>query len=205
MKKLALAVLAGLLCIPHGAFSSEKIPSERRPRIGLVLGGGGARGAAHVGVLNVLEELHIPIDCIAGTSMGAIVGGLYASGMSPEQMEAWFSQANWYDLLSDDSSRENKSVRDKIEDFNYINAFEFGFNDGEMTFPDAFRNGRKLIFELRKLTLPVVGITDFDELPIPFRAVASDIVSGDMVVLKQGHLAEGDPRQHGNSRCICAL
>ena len=190
MKKIVLVVLAGLLCIPYGALSSEKIPSERRPRIGLVLGGGGARGAAHVGVLNVLEELHIPIDCIAGTSMGAIVGGLYASGMSPEQMEAWFSQANWYDLLSDDSSRKEKSVRDKIEDFNYINAFEFGFNDGKMTFPDAFRNGRKLIFELRKLTLPVVGITDFDELPIPFRAVASDIVSGDMVVLKQGHLAE---------------
>lgn len=91
-------------------------PDNKRPKIGLALSGGGARGVAHIGVLKALEQLHVPVDYIAGTSMGAIVGGLYASGMSPDEMERWFAEADWRYLLSDAPPRESRSFREKERD-----------------------------------------------------------------------------------------
>lgn len=159
-----------------------------RPKIGLVLGGGGARGLAHVGVLNVLKELRIPVDYIAGTSMGAIAGGLFAAGMSVEEIETLTRTLDWRDVLNDKPSRDYRSFRRKEEDNLNLMGFEVGFNDGKIFFPRGLIAGQKLSFVLRTQTLAVAGISDFDKLPIPFRAVATNIENGEMVILANGNL-----------------
>jgi NTE family protein len=164
-------------------------PTEPRPRIGLVLSGGGARGAAHVGVLKVLEELRVPIDAIAGTSMGAVVGGLYASGMDARQIEQQFASIDWEDALSDRPSRENSSFRRREEDHEFLVRFPLGLRDGRFQLPKGFIQGQKLQQMLRTLTLPVSQAKDFDQLPTRFRAVATDLETGDPVVLSGGDLA----------------
>jgi NTE family protein len=163
--------------------------AEGRPRIGLVLGGGGARGAAHVGVLKVLEEMRIPIDCIAGNSMGAIVGGLYASGLSPEEIGREMQEMDWDDVLDDKPRRPEQQFRRKRDDDNYLVKKYIGFNEGEIELPLGYIQGQKFDMELARLTEPVAGVRNFDDLPIPFRAVATDIETGKAVVLKSGNLA----------------
>jgi len=163
---------------------------KSRPKIGLALSGGGARGAAHVGVLRVLEEMHIPIDYIAGTSMGSIIGGLYASGMTPEQIETALTTINWEHIFSDAPPRADRSFRRKRDDDLHLIAARPGISDkGELKFPTGAIQGQKFDLALRQLTMPVHGATDFDRLYIPFRAVASDIGSGKPVVIKSGDLA----------------
>ncbi|MEO6970774.1 MAG: patatin-like phospholipase family protein [Chthoniobacterales bacterium] len=177
--------LAALLCCAGAATAQD------RPKIGLALGGGGARGVAHIGVLKALEELGIPIDYIAGTSMGAVVGGLYASGMSPEEIESHFTEADWRYLLSKGSPREDEAFRSKQRDFELGQNSAFGLStDLKVQLPEGLLGGRNLLVNLRELTLPVRGIHDFNRLPIPFRAVATDIETGDKVVLDHGDLAE---------------
>jgi NTE family protein len=171
------------------AEADAKAVSKKRPRIGLVLGGGGARGAAHVGVLKVLEELRIPVDYIAGTSMGSIVGGLYASGMNAEQIEQTMDTIDWKTLFDDDPARAERSFRRKRDDDLYTFKASIGVHDGKLEIPLAYIRGQKLDLELSKLTTPVYSITDFDQLPIPFRAVATDIETGKEVVLRDGNLA----------------
>ena len=161
-----------------------------RPRIGLVLGGGGARGAAHIGVLRELERRRIPIDAIAGTSMGAIVGGLYASGMSPDELEEVVVMMDWVDALSDEASREDLSFRRKQDDAQYPINLELGLRDRELLLPMGMIEGQKLDLILRELTIDVSHIADFDELPIPFRAIATDIQRGEAYVMGQGDLAQ---------------
>ena len=161
-----------------------------RPRIGLVLGGGGARGAAHVGVLKVLEELRIPVDYIAGTSMGSIVGGLYASGMSPQEIEREILAMNWDDLFKDYPSRADRSFRRKRDDDNYAFKARAGFNRGSIQIPLAYIRGQKFDLVLNSLSLGVVDVSDFDRLPIPYRAVAADLETGKEVVLASGSLAQ---------------
>ena len=161
----------------------------RRPKIGLVLGGGGARGAAHVGVLKVLKELRIPIDYIAGTSMGAIVGGLYASGLSPEEIEEVLNSIDWRDLFTDTPPEKDLPFRQK-GDRRKLFDFEWGFKNGRLVFPRGIIFGQKLGFLLKSLTFQVTDVSDFDLLPIPFRAIATDIETGELVVLEQGNLAE---------------
>ncbi|MDB6154289.1 MAG: hypothetical protein JWL90_2742 [Chthoniobacteraceae bacterium] len=166
-------------------------PAGHRPKIGLVLSGGGARGVAHIGVLKALEELHIPIDYIAGTSMGAIVGGLYASGMSPEELEQWFHEVDWRYLLSDAPPREGRSFRSKEREFRLNQNLELGISGkGNIQLPTGLIAGQKLIINLRELTLSVRDVHDFDRLPIPFRAVATDLETGEKVVLSGGDLPE---------------
>jgi NTE family protein len=160
----------------------------QRPRIGLVLSGGGALGTAHVGVIKVLEELQIPIDYVAGTSMGAIVGGLYASGLSPAEMEQALADIDWHDIFDDLPPRREMPFRRKQDDLTYLTRFEIGFNHGSFQIPPALVFGQKFGVELQRLTLRAAGIQDFDQLPIPFRAVATDIETGDMVVLSSGDL-----------------
>jgi len=159
-----------------------------RPRIGLALSGGGARGASHIGVLRVLERERIPIDYIAGTSMGAIVGGMYASGMSPEEIEAQLVAVDWDDVFADKVDREVRSYRRKTDDRLWLIDRKLGFNDGKIDFPAGLVQGQKINQLLIGLTLPVTDIDDFDDLPIPFRAVAADIQTGEKVVLGSGYL-----------------
>jgi NTE family protein len=156
--------------------------------IGLVLGGGGARGAAHIGVLKVLEREHIPICKIAGTSMGAIVGGMYASGYSPEEIERTLGEIDWKDVLADDPPREKLSMRRKNEDLQFLLGYEFGYRNGRITTPQGLIQGQKLLILLRQLLASTWKVDNFDNLPIPFRAIAADIVSGQPVVWGKGDL-----------------
>jgi NTE family protein len=160
-----------------------------RPRVCLVLSGGGARGLAHIGVLKVLEQLRIPIDCIAGTSMGAIVGGLYASGMSPEQIEAQVDSLNWQDAFRDSPPRRELAFRRKQDDQNFLVRLPLGLKHGDVLLPRGLLQGEKLQQTLRALTLPYSDIASFDDLPTPFRAVATDLETGQGVVIDKGDLA----------------
>ncbi len=159
-----------------------------RPRIGLVLSGGGARGAAHVGVLKVLEELNVPIDAIAGTSMGAVVGGLYASGLTAREIESALTSGNLQDAFRDRPARSDLRFRRKAEDLNFLVRFPVGLKSGRFRLPKGLISGQKLNQILRRLTLPVAAAGDFDDLPTPFRAVATDLESGEAVVLGDGDL-----------------
>ncbi|NIV17320.1 MAG: BamA/TamA family outer membrane protein [Woeseiaceae bacterium] len=171
-------------------FTSLAAAAEDRPRIGLVLGGGGARGAAHIGVLKELERQRVPIDAIAGTSMGAIIGGLYASGMSVEEIEQLLLTLDWIETLSDDSPRKALSFRRKQDDTQYPFDFELGLQDGEIRLPMGIVQGQKLDLVLRKQTVGVSHIESFDDLPIPFRAVATDLVRGEPYVMVSGDLVK---------------
>lgn len=160
-----------------------------RPCVGLVLGGGGARGAAHVGVLKVLERERIPVCAIAGTSMGAVVGSLYASGMTPAEIEKALASVDWKDLFQDDPGRASLPMRRKEAQLNYRAELEAGWRDGAPVFPSGAVQGQKLGLLLRRLMLDASRTSRFDELPIPFRAIATDIVSGERVVFAEGDLA----------------
>ncbi len=186
--------LTALLCVQLSVTvaapqSSESEPATDRPSIGLVLGGGGARGAAHIGVLRELERLRIPIDAIAGTSMGAIVGGLYASGMSSADLEDIVRTLDWADAISDAPRREDLSFRRKQDDEDFPIDFRVGISGGKFSLPKGLVQGQKLDLLLRELTIGVSHIDDFDDLDIPFRAIASDLVTGEKVVMGSGDLA----------------
>jgi len=183
---LAMAALAQQ---PAGAGPDDQPGAQNRPRIGLVLSGGGARGAAHIGVLKALEQLHIPIDAIAGTSMGAVVGGLYASGMSAAQIERELGSVDWSDAFRDRPARSQLNFRRKLEDRDYLVQVPLGWHDGRFQLPRGLIQGQKLTQLLREMTLPVSDIDSFDALPTPFRAVATDLETGEAVVLKDGDLA----------------
>ena len=173
-----------------GTAQSPPDPTEppHRPRIGLVLSGGGARGAAHVGVLKVLEQNHIPIDAIAGTSMGAVVGGLYASGLTAKEIELIMTSLNWQDAFRDRPPREDLTFRRKLEDQNFLVKFPLGVRGHKIQLPKGLITGQKLTQILRRLTLPVARVTNFDDLPTRFRAVATDLESGDAVIMDSGDL-----------------
>ncbi len=168
---------------------AEATDDGARPCVGLVLGGGGARGAAHVGVLKVLERERIPVCAIAGTSMGAVVGSLYASGMTPDDIEKALASVDWKDLFQDDPGRAALPMRRKEAQLNYRAELEAGWRDGAPVFPSGAVQGQKLGLLLRRLMLDASRTSRFDELPIPFRAIATDIVSGERVVFAEGDLA----------------
>ena len=175
---------------PQPAASAAPLPAlpAPRPRIGLVLSGGGARGAAHIGVLKVLEELRVPVDIITGTSMGSIVGGSYASGQTVANMERDVANIKTDTLTRDRPPRAEISIHLKQEDWlDYIGP-QFGLRDGSLLLPKGAITGVALEAVLRDLAL-AKGDWDFDKLPIPFRAIATDVVSGQMTVLKSGDLA----------------
>ena len=192
-----LALLAGLsapwsLHAAPGAQTAQATEAQSgptRPKIGLVLAGGGAKGAAHVGVLKVLEEMRIPIDFVAGTSMGSVIGGLYASGMSPQEIEREIQNIDWRDVFIDEPNREDRSFRRKQDDRLYVFKAKPGFGDGKVKLPLAYVHGQKFDLQLNRLTMRVSQIKDFDQLPIPYRAVATDLETGKEVVLKSGNLA----------------
>lgn len=173
---LAAALLSPSVC--------QCAPASERPRIGLVLSGGGARGAAHVGVLKVLEELRIPVDIVAGTSMGSVVGGLYACGLSPEEIERSLRQTDWDDVFDDSPPRRHLPFRMKRLDQVGLFDVELGVGQDGFRFPRGLVAGQKLDYILSTLTLHCAGVSDFDDLPIPFRAVATDLGTGERVVFR---------------------
>lgn len=186
----ALALTCTIL-MPAEASVAPPDQAGERPKIGLVLSGGGARGAAHVGVLRVLEDMRIPVDYVAGTSMGAIIGGLYASGMSADEISAAVEQMNWGSMFDDDIDRADRSFRRKRDDdFLLVKARAgFDYRTREFKLPLGLIEGQRITLALKDLTQPVAGVQDFDQLPTPFRAVATDIGDGTTAVLSQGDLA----------------
>ena len=181
---LALQALTGQAQRVDAAAAS---PAPSLPRICLVLSGGGARGAAHVGVLQVLERLHVPVHCIAGTSMGAIVGASYASGMGTDEMVAEMAQISGERLFNDKPPRADQPMRIKADDSLPLATPELGLNDGRLSLPKGLVSGVALEGELRRLIL-VRDARAFDQLPIPFRAVATSLGDGQMVVFDRGLL-----------------
>ena len=161
-----------------------------RPKVALVLSGGGALGYAHIGVLKVLEEKRIPVDCIAGTSMGALVGGAYAAGVSPEKMQAKIIEEQIATLFADDPPRPEISWRLKKDDYRPLFDMSFGLNGGEMSLPAGASAGYKIELFLKEL----MGLStarqsiDFDHLPIPYRALATDLEHGKRKVFDSGEL-----------------
>ena len=160
-----------------------------RPKIGLVLAGGGARGAAHIGVLKYLEDHRIPIDVVTGTSIGAIIGGLYASGLSAREIETLLLEMDWEQALIDDVPRQDRSMQRKFREDRFSIPGTPGYQAGALKIPSGAIQGQNVILALQAMTAHVAHITDFDALPRPFKAVATDIVTGEMVVLEQGNLA----------------
>ncbi len=184
-----LAMLV-LICLALSALATGcEAAAKERPTIGLALSGGGARGAAHVGVLKVLEKLRIPIDYIAGTSMGAIVGGLYAAGMSSEELEFVLTEMDWKDVFRDEAPRPERSMRRKQDDITFLVKRKLGVKDGKIKLGPAVILGQKFDLKLRQFTLRVSDIRDFDRLRIPFRAVATDVATGQAVIMGSGDLA----------------
>lgn len=181
-----LLSLAGLVSAAY----ADTTPADpgARPRVGLVLSGGGARGAAHIGVLKVLEAEHIPIDAIAGTSMGAVVGGLYASGLSAAEIESLMFSDEWRDAFREPGPRDRRSFRRKSEDQKFLVNFPLGLEAGSFRLPKSLLTGQRLTQALRKRTLPTAAVEDFDRLPTPFRAMATDLETGDPVELRKGDL-----------------
>ena len=181
-----ICVLLLCLCAPAAVPAQDAL--NDRPRIGLALSGGGARGAAHIGVLKILERERIPIDYIAGTSMGSIVGGMYASGTSLEDIEAQLIAVDWDSVFEDKIDRENRSFQRKTDDRLWLIDVRFGFDAGDVSLPTGLVQGQKINQLLISLTLPVADVDNFDDLAIPFRAIAADIQTGETVVLDSGNL-----------------
>lgn len=169
---------------------AEDMKHIQHPKVGLVLSGGGARGIAHIGVLKVIEEMKIPIHCITGTSMGAIVGGLYAAGASPAELEKLVTGLSWTDAFKDRPSADQLSFRRKEDSQSHRIDFNIGYGDGKIKTAKGFVQGQNLNMLLKKLLIHTSNVDSFDELRIPFRAVAADIETGEAVVLGAGNMAQ---------------
>lgn len=182
---LFLVWILAVFLLPLTCAAEEHM--KPRPKIGLVLSGGGARGAAHIGVIEVLEELHIPVDCIAGTSMGSIIGGLYAMGTPTRDLESLTTKIDWEKIFSDSIPRKQQYYRRKGGKENYLLRIDIDPEKG-LTLPPGLISGKKLDLTLRSLALGAGS--DFDRFPIPYRAVATNIENGEMVVLARGDLTK---------------
>jgi NTE family protein len=180
-----------VICLVTGlaaGVSAQESGAPARPRVGLALAGGGARGGAHVGVLKVLEELRVPIDCIAGTSMGALIGGGYASGLPAADIEKFVKNVDWKSVVGGVGSRHFAPAEQKR--FNDTGgSIELGLKGGRIIPPSGLVASSRIEDVLRSYVAKARGVADFDRLPIPYRAVATDMLSGDMVVLKSGDIA----------------
>jgi len=187
-----LIILLTMLAVPVLAAPASAVAEAQksaRSRIGLVLSGGGGRGLAHLGVLKVLEELHVPVDCISGTSMGGIIGGIYASGAPLDEMEQRVQAIDWQDAFRDRPDRQDMRIRQKItEESGYLAHPEFGFNNWQFQAPAGILYGQKIEKLFADLARRGDGIDDFSKLPIPFKTVATDIASGQEYVLDHGAL-----------------
>ena len=181
-------LFVSLFFLSQVALGQEKSVENTRPKVGLVLSGGGAKGLAHIGVLKVIDSLGIKVDYIAGTSMGAIVGGLYASGYNAEQLDSIFSKIDVDALLQDYTPRESKSFYEKRNDEIY--ALTLPFNNFKLGLPSGLSKGLYNFNLMSRLTQHVSDVRDFDKLPIPFLCIATDVETGEQIVLDEGILAQ---------------
>ncbi len=186
--RISVLTLLTLLLLPavHAADGILE-NGQRRPVVGLVLSGGGARGAVHLGILKVLEELRVPVDIITGTSMGAVVGGLYALGYSTAELDEQLVKVDWNEVFIDKPPRDQLDFRRKEVNANYLFKLDAGVKHAGITIPSGPIYGQKISARLKALTL--FAPRDFDALPIKYRAVAADIETGEEVVLSHGDLA----------------
>lgn len=180
-RRLAAAALLGCSLAAGAA-------PPARPRIGLVLGGGGARGAAHIGVLEVLEQLHVPVDCVAGTSMGGLVGGAYASGLTARQMTDQLSQIDWSDMFVDNPARAELNYRDRRLAESYYPGLEFGVKDRHIETARGLIQGQKLKLFFNSLVGAEHGTRAIEDLGLPLSIIATDIGTGERVVYREGDL-----------------
>src|SRR5215467_10812843 len=168
--------------------TAARTAPQRRPKIGVALEGGGAMGLAHIGVLKWFEEHHIPVDYVAGTSMGGLVGGFYATGMTPEEIQVLIEGLDWRKILGDRTPYEDLSYRRKEDQRAYPNSLIFGLRNG-LSAPAGLIPGHQIGLLIDRVTLPYYGLASFDDMPVPFRCVATDIVSGKPHVFQDGPLA----------------
>lgn len=186
---LMMFILWSLSC--HAlVFGQSNDAAVKRPKIGLVLSGGGARGFAHIGVLKVLEENRIPVDYIGGASMGALVGAMYAMGQTPDEIEQFVGSLDWDRLLQLDTSFDNLSYRRKEDRRNIPAPVTLRGKPDDLKLPNALNSGHEIGLLLDRAALPYARERDFDNLPIPFRAVGTDMVRGTSVTLKSGSLSQ---------------
>jgi NTE family protein len=173
---------------PPEATEAPPPRSSARPLVGFAFGGGSARGIAHVGVIRWLEEHRVPVDLAAGTSMGGLVGGAFASGMDARELEAFILSLDW-DQLFGSSGFATKNIRRKTDARAYPSRLEFGLRGGIVP-PTALNNGQQVELMLGRIAAPYFDLRDFDDLPTPFRAVAVDLLTAQAVVLRRGSLAD---------------
>ncbi|MGA8853887.1 MAG: patatin-like phospholipase family protein [Christiangramia sp.] len=181
MKKLLAFLFFSFTLLSYGQEKDE-------PKIGLVLSGGGAKGLAHIGVLKVLEEEGVKIDYIGGTSMGAIIGGLYASGYTANELDSIFNQTNFDILIQDDLPRRAKTFYEKEDSEKY--AITLPFDNFDISFPTGLFRGQNIYNLMSRLTIHVSDVNDFSKLPIPFFCVAANVETGEAVILDKGSLAK---------------
>src|SRR6267378_5243070 len=171
------------------AVSQESTSERKRPKIGLVLEGGGALGLAHIGVLQWLEEHHVPIGYVAGTSMGGLVGGIYATGNSPTEIRDLVHEIDWDVVLRGEIPFRDLSFRRKEDAVEYPNSLEFGLKKG-IQFPEGFNSGHQVGLLLDRISLPYSEMKSFNDLPTPFACVATDLVTAKPHVFRDGSLAQ---------------
>ncbi len=187
-KKIAVIFILLLLNFPQTIFGQSTAPKKRKT-IGLVLSGGGARGFAHIGVLKVLEENRIPVDYIGGASMGGLIGAMYALGKSPAQIEEFVGTLDWDQLLQLSTSFDNLSFRRKEDRRNIPAPITLKGKANDLKLPNALNSGQEIGLLFDRVTLPYASVNDFENLPIPFRTVGTDMVNGTSVTLKSGSLS----------------
>lgn len=163
--------------------------TDHRPRIGLALSGGGALGMAEIGVIQWMEENHIPVDRIAGTSIGSIIGAMYATGMSPADIQKFAEKINWAEAFLPEPMYTELSYRRKQDRRDFLIAAPLGLKHG-LGGPNGFNSGQGVGLLLDRISFPESGLESFDDLPIPFRCVATDMMTGEAVVLRDGSLAQ---------------
>ncbi len=191
MNRVWLLLIALLIACPvlaEDEAATDEVTNEARPVIGLALGGGGARGMAHIGVLQRLDELRVPVDRVAGTSIGAVVGVLFSLGFTPDEIEATFLAVDWRSLMTDRPDRRKMSYRRKTDYMENIWPIEIGVTGEGLVFQRGMIMGQKFNFIFQDPGIYTAGYDSFDSLPVPFRPVATDLETGEVVVLDRGNL-----------------
>jgi NTE family protein len=186
--RVAITLFMPAFCVAQQPAASNSAALANHPKIGLVLEGGAALGLAHIGVISWLEEHHIPVSYVAGTSMGGLVGGMYATGKSPAEMRQLVDGIPWGEVLRGQTPFRDLDYRRKEDKRDYPNSLEFGLKKG-VRFPEGFNSGHQVGLILDRVALPYSGVKSFDDLPIPFACVATDLASGKEYVFRRGSLS----------------